>query len=103
MKKVIFNDNKTEIVEVKNVNTSKYYGVLISDTREKGFIGKMTVGNESRYTLFAAEGFTEGNGWSCFKSDTLRGLFEVLKGYSKEMYEFDTFWDLMDWMKKKGE
>lgn len=101
MKKVIFCENKEEVVKVENVTTLKYYGVLFKETSHRGFVGKMTIGYEYKYTVFAPEGFTDGNNWSAFKSNTLLKFFENIQSYCEAVYEFDTFWELMDWVKKE--
>ncbi len=96
MRQVVKLEEKHEIVDVNDVNATKYYGVINIDT-EKGFIakGKMC---DLEFNLMARKEITIGNCWSHFKNANLKKMCENLIIANFKIFEFDTPKELFAWL-----
>jgi len=95
-KQVILKEN---IVSISFANERKFYGAVMGDDGERGFITRDSYWPEGNYTVRSVDAFTKGNGWTHCDAKTLHGCIEKILAEPKgEVYQFDTFKELMEWV-----
>jgi hypothetical protein len=99
MKKVVAEIPKINLVLVESLDSDKYYGVKM-DVNKRGFISREpSMGNEDpEFIVLNPIGLTTGNCWCFFKHYNLQCLITQLINDDKEVFQFDKFKELMDWV-----
>jgi hypothetical protein len=95
MKQVILTTPLT--INPKDVSIKKFYGVSICKGESRAFITKREF-EHGAYTVLCADKFTEGNGYPRWDSYNLTDLITKLLDHNHEVFEFDTFRELMNWV-----
>lgn len=102
MKRVIQKED-VDTVAVNRVDPSKYYGVrlLRSVDEYSGFISQEEY-QSGNFRVMTASGITYGNNWDSFRDENLSILLsKLLNNGSFEIFEFDTYQELFQWISKK--
>ena len=86
----------TLLVELKDVDNEKYYGIL--NYKEKGFITRRRY-DDDKYIILSVDFLTNGNGWDYYTNDSISKVIGdfIWDGRGK-VYEFDTSKELFQWL-----
>ena len=97
MKKVVKGTLPSDIVQLTEVNSQKYYGLKHPNDNSRGFISRSKFCN-GEYIPMCCDELTNGNRWSC--SDSLTKLIGDLMSGPRPftVYEFDTHKELFGWL-----
>jgi hypothetical protein len=99
MKKTVLNKPQDEIFcSLSDIGPDKFYGTLMKEETEKGFITKTEYSSRSVFTIRCGDAFTRGNGWDCCDSKTLEGCVNKILESGNKVFQFDTFNELMEWV-----
>jgi len=100
MKTVIFEEQSKSVVDIKNVNFSKYYG-FIMNCGSSGYIASDDMNRLSFKPKFF-QCMTEGNNWYSEGTDTIQQCLKMLNNEGNvKIYEFDTYQELLAWGSKQ--
>lgn len=82
------------------VSNYKFYGALDTFGEQIGFITREKFGCKN-FVFRSPRVFTNGNGWTYFdESDNLADAINKIVANGWDVYEFDTFAELMTWVLK---
>jgi hypothetical protein len=97
MKTVIFEEQSKCVVDIKNVNSSKYYGFIIGDN-SPGYIASDNIMARPSFKPKFFDCMTEGNNWYSEGTDTIQQCLKMLNAEGNvKIYEFDTYQELLAW------
>jgi hypothetical protein len=100
MKTVIFEEQSKSVVDIKEVNSMKYYGFISSDNYP-GYIASDDMGKLSFKPKFFFS-MTEGNNWYSEGTETLQECMKMLNDEGNvKIYEFETYQELLAWGSKQ--
>lgn len=100
MKTVIFEDQSKSVVDIKNVNSMKYYGFILGDSSPGYIASDCMVKLSFKPKFFHC--MTEGNNWYSTGTDTLQECLKMLnEEHDVKIYEFDTYQELLAWGSKQ--
>lgn len=99
MKRLTLPDITTEVVVAKQLPDSKYYGVEFNHPSHRAFITKKDFFHGT-YTVRAVNGLTDGNSYSLCEDEytNLDKFVQTLIGRGKQVFMFDCFDELADWL-----
>jgi hypothetical protein len=96
MKQVVTVIPEKSYIQPYQVSTNKYYGFTL-DSDSPGFIlADDMVDNPYSYQAKFLHNMTRGNSW-CDKFSTLEACVKNLINEGAEVYEFDTYQELLKW------
>jgi hypothetical protein len=87
---------KNNIVVSTETAIYKYYGVCLGGPN-RGFISRREF-ETGCFTVSSPYKLTGGNGWVHFDTQSLSTTIDKLIDNGNEVFEFDTFNDLMKWV-----
>jgi len=101
--RIVYDKNKMDrdtSVEVQQVTTDKFYGVVITKglpINSKAFITRQLY-CEANFKVAALEGLTHGNTYSNYQSQSLVSLIESIISSGDLVLEFNTYQELFSWL-----
>lgn len=100
MKQVSNTPPVSNIVYIDNVSTEKYYGIInkMSIEKQKGLIIQENF-NYGVYKVYAIDKITNGNKWSQYERESLKGvILALLHTTLFTIHEFDTAKEIFKWL-----